>query len=134
MVLSGAGAGISELICLAGTAELVPVSKRGYYTAAIILTLLPFIPAVMWAQLIASSSSWRWISVLTSGWAFLSLLITVIFYFPPAPTVSLGLDEKLALVKRIDFTGGFLSIAGLTIFEIGIFGAGYQVCWRDPPS
>ena len=47
MVLSGLGAGLNELIALAGTAELVPVRKRGTYVGLVVFTILPFCPSVL---------------------------------------------------------------------------------------
>lgn len=38
-VFSGLGAGLNELIALAGTGELVPVAKRGKYVGYIIFSM-----------------------------------------------------------------------------------------------
>ncbi|KAK0733670.1 fungal trichothecene efflux pump [Lasiosphaeria miniovina] len=131
MALTGIGAGINELTALAGTAELVPLSQRGYYVAAIILTIIPFMPSVMYAQLIASYSTWRYITVLTSGWTFIGLVVTVLFYSPPAPTIALDLAGKIRAMKQTDVVGGLLSIAGLAVFEISILRGGYQYSWSS---
>ncbi|KAH6855200.1 major facilitator superfamily domain-containing protein [Chaetomium sp. MPI-CAGE-AT-0009] len=115
MTLTGVGTGINELTALAGTAELVPLSRRGYYIAGMVLTVLPFMPSAMYAQLIAAYSNWRYISVVTTGWAF----------------AGIGWKEKLALFNRTDFIGGFLSIVGLALFEVGILAGGYQFPWTS---
>ena len=85
MAISGVGTGVSELTVLAGVADIVPVSKRGYYTAGLILFVAPLVPSVMYAQLIASSSSWRNIAYITGGLPVISLLLAVLFYHPPPP-------------------------------------------------
>ena len=56
-VFSGIGAGLNELIALAGTAEVVPVKDRGKYVGLVVLTILPFCPSVLYAQLIAEASN-----------------------------------------------------------------------------
>ncbi|KAL2263633.1 hypothetical protein VTK26DRAFT_5896 [Humicola hyalothermophila] len=130
MAITGIGTGINELTALAGTAELVPISRRGYYIAAMVLTILPFLPSAMFAQLISFHSCWRYIAALTAGWAFLGLVMTVIFYIPP-PRVEQGSEGKIHLLKRTDFVGGFLSIAGVSAVEAGLLGGGYQYAWTS---
>ncbi|KAL1843908.1 hypothetical protein VTJ49DRAFT_6851 [Mycothermus thermophilus] len=127
--------GINELTALAGTAELVSLSHRGYYIAGMVLTVLPFLPSAMYAQLISSSATWRYIAVVTGAWAAAGLFTTVLFYHPPLPPRSARLEtwsEKLGLLKRKDFVGGFLSIGGLAGFEAGILLGGYQYPWTSP--
>ncbi|KAK3298255.1 major facilitator superfamily domain-containing protein [Chaetomium fimeti] len=131
MGLTGIGTGINELTALAGTAELVPLSHRGYYIAGMVLTVLPFMPSAMYAQLIAAYSNWRYISIVTTGWAFAGIVLTILFYFPPPRARVQGWREKMALLKRTDFMGGFLSIVGLALFEVGILAGGYQFPWTS---
>jgi MFS family permease len=71
MVFAGVGAGINELTALAATSELAPTAKRGKYVAILIFTILPFCPSVLWGQLIAANSSWRWVGALCAIWAFI---------------------------------------------------------------
>ncbi|AEO54910.1 hypothetical protein MYCTH_98330 [Thermothelomyces thermophilus ATCC 42464] len=131
MTITGIGTGINELTSLAGTAELVPLSHRGYYIAGMVLTILPFMPSAMYAQLIASRSTWRYISIVTSVWAFLALVVTALFYFPPLRARVHGWKDKVGLLKKTDFVGGLLSIAGLAAFEVGILAGGYQYPWSS---
>ncbi|KAK0633593.1 major facilitator superfamily domain-containing protein [Immersiella caudata] len=134
MAMTGIGTGVNELTVIAGTSELVPISQRGYYLAAVTLTITPYIPSVMYAQLIASNSTWRFIAVLTSGSALIAFAMTFMFYSPPLPPVASHhstMSEKMALVKRMDLFGGFLSISGLALLEIGILGGGYRHPWTD---
>ncbi|EAQ89907.1 hypothetical protein CHGG_06526 [Chaetomium globosum CBS 148.51] len=131
MALTGIGTGINELTALAGTAELVPLSHRGYYIAGMVLTVLPFLPSAMYAQLIAAYSNWRYISIVTTGWAFAGIVLTIFFYFPPPRARVQGWKERLALLNRTDFIGGLLSIIGLAGFEVGILAGGYQFPWTS---
>ncbi|KAK4125039.1 MFS general substrate transporter [Parathielavia appendiculata] len=131
MAITGVGTGIDELTALAGTAELVPLSQRGYYIAGIVLTVLPFLPSAMYAQLIAYHSTWRYISVLTAVWTLIGLIATVAFYFPPPRARLQTREEKMQLLKRTDFVGGLLSIVGLAGFEAGILMGGYQYPWTS---
>ncbi|KAK3396052.1 fungal trichothecene efflux pump [Sordaria brevicollis] len=131
MALTGIGTGINEITALAGTAELAPIAHRGYYIAGMILTILPFLPAVMYSQIISAFSSWRYLSILTGGWALVGLVMTALFYHPPAPTEDLNFKQKLLLLKDMDLAGGFLSIAGLALLEVGLLGGEYQYPWTS---
>jgi len=61
--LIGIGAGINELTALAVAAELAPKSKRGLYIGAMVLTILPYCPAGLYAQLVSNAGSWRWLGL-----------------------------------------------------------------------
>jgi len=127
MAISGVGTGISEITVLAGTSELVPVSKRGYYLAAVSATMIPYMPSVMYAQLISFHLSWRYIGAITMGAAFIALVMTYCFYTPPKPTHDSVQQTKGEILKKLDYVGGFLATSGLAILEIGILGGGYPV-------
>jgi len=129
MCVTGVGAGINELTALAGTAELAPTARRGVYVAVLMMTILPFLPSVLWAQLIAQAN-WRYVGLLTTLWTTLGLCTVLFFYFLPPRVNSQGLTRS-EIVSRIDFVGGFLSIAGVVLFHVGILSGGYQV--RLPP-
>lgn len=126
MSLAGIGAGINELTAIAATAELAPTVKRGKYVAVLVLTVLPFCPSVLWAQLIAYHSNWRYIGLFCGLWAFIGLAMTAVFYFPPPRVNSMGLSRR-EIIEQIDFVGGFLSIAGMILFVGGLVWGGYQV-------
>lgn len=126
MAIAGAGAGINELTALAVTSELAPTRKRGTYVAILIFTILPFCPAVLWAQLIAANSGWRYCGVLCGVWSAVGLLLTIFFYFPPPRVNSQGLS-RTEVFKQIDFMGGFLSIFGMLLFMAGLQWGGGQV-------
>ena len=126
MAIAGAGAGINELTALAVTSELAPTRKRGKYVAVLVFTILPFCPSVLWAQLIASHGGWRYCGLLCGAWAFVGLVMTIIFYHPPPRVNSQGLSKK-EIIKQIDFVGGFLSIAGMLVFMAALQWGGNQV-------
>lgn len=111
MVFAGIGAGINELTALAVTSELAPTSQRGKYVAVLIFTIIPFCPSVLWGQLIAQYN-WRWIGVVCGVWAFIGLVLTAVFYFPPPRVNSQGLSRREVL-SQVDYIGGILSIAGM---------------------
>lgn len=127
MAIAGAGAGINELTALAATSEMAPTSQRGKYVAVLIFTILPFTPSVLWAQLIADHKNWRYVGAFSGAWNGFGLLVTILFYFPPPRTNSTGLSRK-EIISKIDFIGGFLSIAGMILFMAGMQWGGYQVC------
>ena len=60
MATSGVGAAIGELTALAGTSELVPVRKRGWYLGLITGLVLPFSPYAIYTTLLGLHSTWRW--------------------------------------------------------------------------
>jgi hypothetical protein len=131
MAFAGIGAGINELTALAVTSELAPTRKRGQYVAVLVFTIVPFCPSVLWAQLIAFHSNWRYVGLFCGLWAFIGLVMTTIFYFPPPRINSSGLSRR-EIIQRIDFVGGFLSISGMILFLAGLLWGGYQVSQRLP--
>ncbi|WPG97594.1 MFS general substrate transporter [Acrodontium crateriforme] len=130
MVFAGVGAGINELTALAVTSELAPTRQRGKYVAVLIFTIVPFCPSVLWAQLIAAHTSWRYVGLLCGVWAFIGLVMTVIFYHPPPRVNSAGMTRKEVLAQ-IDYVGGLLSVAGMLLFMMGINWGGYQYPWKS---
>jgi hypothetical protein len=132
MAIAGAGAGINELTALAATSEMAPTRKRGAYVSALIFTIVPFCPSVLWAQLIAYYSHWRYVGAFCGAWSAFGLLVTIFFYFPPPRVNSAGMSRK-EIISRIDFVGGFLSITGLIVFLAGLQWGGYMVCYNISP-
>ncbi|PLB38978.1 putative MFS drug efflux pump [Aspergillus candidus] len=130
MAIAGAGAGVNELTALAATSEMAPTRLRGKYVSILIFTIVPFCPSVLWAQLIAAHSGWRYVGAFCGAWSGFGLLVTILFYFPPPRANSEGLN-KWETIKRIDFIGGFLSIVGLILFMAGMQWGGYQYDWTS---
>lgn len=117
---------MNELTALAATAEMAPTSKRGFYVACLILTVLPFCASVLWAQLIAHYANWRYVGLVTSVWSFLALLCLACFYFPPPRVNSAGLSRS-QILRRVDYVGGVLSVLGIVLLACGLLLGGYQV-------
>ena len=69
----------------------------------------------------------RYVGAFCAAWSAFGLLITILFYFPPPRVNSAGLSRK-EIIGRVDFVGGFLSIAGLIVFLAGLQWGGYMVC------
>jgi MFS family permease len=115
MVFAGIGAGINELTALAVTSELAPTAKRGKYVAILIFTIIPFCPSVLWGQLIAYYSNWRYIGLICGIWNFIGLVMTAVFYFPPPRVNSSGMSRN-EILAQIDYVGGFLSVVGMILF------------------
>ncbi|KAF2708227.1 putative MFS drug efflux pump [Pleomassaria siparia CBS 279.74] len=129
MTFAGVGAGINELTALAATSEMAPTAKRGKYVAILVFTILPFCPSVLWAQLISYHSTWRYCGLFCGLWAFIGLVLTVLFYHPPPRVNSTGMSRK-QLLGQIDYLGGFLSISGMLLFMMGMQWGGYQYKWH----
>jgi MFS family permease len=127
-VFSGFGAGLNELIALAGTAEVVPVKDRGKYVGLVVLTILPFCPSVLYAQLISRASNWRYNGLFVGLWNFVGLLLCIFCYSDP-PRLSAEYTKKDVL-RQIDYVGGILSTAGVTCFMMGMQWGASQVCQK----
>ncbi|KAL9092008.1 MAG: hypothetical protein Q9159_001153 [Coniocarpon cinnabarinum] len=126
----GAGAGIGELTALAVAGESAPTKKRGIYIGGIIITIIPYCPSVLYAQLITAHSTWRWVGCWTALWNLVGLILTAAFYFPPKRPNASGLS-KWQIAKRLDYIGALLSTGGLTLFLAGLTWAGNQYAWSD---
>jgi hypothetical protein len=131
MTLNGVGAGINELTALAATSEMAPTRKRGIYVSALIFTIVPFCPSVLWSQLIAYHSTWRYIGLFCGLWAAIGTILVIFFYYPPPRVNSIGYSRKRILAE-IDWIGGLLSIAGSILFMAGLQWGGYMV-WHSTP-
>ncbi|QLI65468.1 Trichothecene efflux pump TRI12 [Metarhizium brunneum] len=130
MALSGVGAGISELISISGLAEIAPTAQRGVYIAALIMTILPWCPSVMWGQLIAANAHWRYVGVMIIAYTAVGLAVVFFFYSPPPRVNSASLSGK-ETVSRIDFVGGVTSITGIILLIAGILWGGYMYAWKS---
>ncbi|RMX88448.1 hypothetical protein D0868_14817 [Hortaea werneckii] len=128
-VISGLGAGLNELIALAGTAELVPTRKRGSYVGAVVFTILPFCPSVLWAQLIAKASVWRYVGALIAAWNAVGLILLIVGYKDPVRLTPVR--PKKEILREVDWIGGFLSTAGVTMFMAGMQWGASQYPWSS---
>ncbi|KAF2010130.1 MFS general substrate transporter [Aaosphaeria arxii CBS 175.79] len=126
-VFSGLGAGLNELIALAGMAEVVPVKDRGKWVGFIVLTILPFCPSVLYAQLIAKESNWRYNGIFVGVWNFVGLLLCIFCYHDP-PRLTSEYTAKDVL-RQVDYIGGLLSTIGVTCFMMGLQWGASQYPW-----
>ncbi|KAJ6786844.1 hypothetical protein PWT90_10660 [Aphanocladium album] len=125
MVIAGLGAGLNELIALAGTSELVPVRKRAMYVGGVVFTILPFCPSPLWAQLITKSSNWRYNGYLVGGWNLIGLVLVIFFYKEP----SRAKRSVRVILGEVDFIGGILSTAGVVLFMMGMQWGSREYQW-----
>ncbi|KAK5090250.1 hypothetical protein LTR05_000421 [Lithohypha guttulata] len=130
MCLAGAGAAVGELTALAGTSELVPVSKRGLYLAFVTFSILPFCPYLMYSELLGHYHTWRYSIWICLIWNALAWIGIAVFYFPESQTRAHGRSTS-DLLKKIDYLGGSLSIAGLTLFLVAMQAGGYSHPWTS---
>ena len=90
------------------------------------MSIYPWAPSVLWAQLIGTRYGWRYVGLLAGVWAFVGVALTALFYFPPLRPNSQGLT-RTETFKRVDYLGGLLSVAGLVLFIAGLQWGNYQV-------
>ncbi|CAG9990077.1 unnamed protein product [Clonostachys byssicola] len=127
MVLAGLGAGLNELIALAGTSELVPVHKRAMYVGAVVFTILPFCPSPLWAQLITKESNWRFNGFLIGAWNIIGLVLLVFCYKEP----DRERRSPKAVLGEVDYIGGFLSTVGVVLFMVGMQWGAREYSWKS---
>ncbi|KAJ8107802.1 hypothetical protein OPT61_g8614 [Boeremia exigua] len=128
MTVAGVGAGICELTALAGISDIVPVKRRGVSLALVTCSVVPFTPYVIYSQLLATKSSWRWsmwICLIYNGVVFIGLAAT---YFPKSHPRMEGFTKSMIL-KQIDYVGAVLSIVGITLFLVALQAGGYTHPW-----
>ncbi|RMZ89171.1 hypothetical protein DV736_g3598, partial [Chaetothyriales sp. CBS 134916] len=116
MVIAGLGAGLNELIALAGTSELVAVRKRANYVGAVVFTILPFCPSPLWAQLITKESNWRFNGYLIGAWNVIGLILVLLCYKEPIRKQRPAKE----IVREVDYVGGFFSTVGIVLFMMGM--------------
>ena len=130
MALAGVGAGIGELTGLAGLAESVPVRARGYSIAILTAFVVVFTPYIFYCQLLGTRATWRWtcwLSLIYNGVTGIGLAV---FYHPHSHARAQGLSKK-AILSKIDYVGGALSIIGLTLLLVALQSGGYTHPWKS---
>lgn len=130
MVFLGVGAGVLELTSLAVVGESSPTKKRGVYIGCMILTITPYCPSVLYAQLVATAGSWRYLGLWIGLWNLVGGILTAFFYFPPPRSNAHG-KSRWELAKQIDVTGGVTSTVGLTLFLMALTWGGNQYAWSS---
>lgn len=127
--IAGVGVAIQELMSISAVAELVPTHQRGFYAALVVSAFLPFSPGSLYGELIAQTS-WRYCACLIAIWNLLTAVVLAIFYNPP-PRVNAGGLSRKEMLRRIDFLGGFLMIAGIVLFLVGLNWGGQSYPWSS---
>lgn len=81
--------------------------------ALVTLFLVPITPYVMYSQLLAAYRTWRWIMWISLIGCALPTAGLVVSYWPqPIQGVE---ESRREILKKIDWGGGFLSIAGVVL-------------------
>lgn len=92
------------------------------------VTILPFCPSVVYAQLIARASNWRYVGIPVGVWNFLGLILCTFFYKDPP---RIREYSKKDVVRQVDYVGGFLSITGVLCFMMGLQWGARQYTWSS---
>lgn len=103
----------------------MPTRKRGSYVGAVVFTILPFCPSVLWAQLIAKASVWRYVGALIAAWNAVGLILLLVGYKDPVRLTPVR--PKKEILREVDWIGGILSTAGVTMFMAGMQWGASQV-------
>ncbi|KAH8640398.1 hypothetical protein IG631_03339 [Alternaria alternata] len=76
------------------------------------------IAIVLWAQLIAQQSDWRYNGILVGVWNFVGLILCIFCYKDPSRLT----EEYTArhVLRQVDYIGGILSTVGITLFMMGL--------------
>ncbi|RAK94022.1 siderophore iron transporter [Aspergillus costaricaensis CBS 115574] len=115
-------------------AELVPNRARPVVNAGIFITTLPF---SAFGSLIAdlfianTARSWRWtyyLNIITCG---LSIILLVLFYFPPGWDAKRGNESRVDGLKKFDYIGFLLYAGGLILVLLGLSWGGTSYAWHS---
>ncbi|KAK6427381.1 hypothetical protein LTR95_015990 [Oleoguttula sp. CCFEE 5521] len=128
-VFLGLGAVICELIAIAVIAEVVPTEKRAIWAVVALSAIIPWAPGTLYANYMLDST-WRWIGLALGLWNAIGFAAVLFGYNPPARVNARGLSKR-EMIKRIDFVGGGLIIAGLLIFLYGLNSGGISHPWKS---
>ncbi|OTA98955.1 hypothetical protein M426DRAFT_325562 [Hypoxylon sp. CI-4A] len=81
-------------------------------------------------QRIVLQTTWRWIFIIYIIFMVPGTVLFYFFYFPPSFVQMHGKASKtLDEIKKIDFVGVFLLIAGLALFLLGVSWGGQPLAW-----
>ncbi|OAG36003.1 hypothetical protein AYO21_09796 [Fonsecaea monophora] len=130
MTLCGIGAGIAELSALAGITEVVPIRARGYSVAIMTAIATPLGPYVLYCQLLATRATWRWGFWIVCIYQGIALVGVALLYFPSKHSRLVGLRRR-DIIRDIDYIGGLLSLAGLTLLLVALQNGGYLHPWKS---
>ncbi|OCK74475.1 putative major facilitator superfamily transporter [Lepidopterella palustris CBS 459.81] len=129
-VISGVGAGATELTAIAGLAEVVSVKNRGLTLSLLTGFILPFAPYVLYAQLFGENATWRWGMWLSLIYNGLVLVGLITLYFPKSHHRADGV-KRAQLHKELDLIGGFLSMSGIVLLQVFLWRGGSIYPWKS---
>lgn len=127
----GASVGVSYPLILG---EIVPIKHRflangSIYVFAIGTTALG--AAVANAFILHTHLGWRWCYYLVAIFNGVALVCWFAFYHPPTFAMKWGTARKIQFIKRFDYLGAFLYVAGLLLFLLGISWGGSTFPWNS---
>ncbi|KAI1479787.1 trichothecene efflux pump [Daldinia eschscholtzii] len=81
-------------------------------------------------QRIVLQTTWRWIFIIYIVFMVPGTILFYLFYFPPSFTQMHGKATRTVdEIKKIDFLGVFLLVAGLALFLLGVSWGGQPLAW-----
>lgn len=132
-VLTGI-AGAVQISFSVAISELVPNKHRPIWISAIFLSSIEvscFGPVIASALVTNTKQAWRWSFYLNIIVASLASICFYFFYHPPTFNLLHRNRSRMEQVKRLDFVGLFLFVAGLALFLIGLSWGGQQYPWKS---
>ncbi|KAE8353465.1 siderophore iron transporter [Aspergillus coremiiformis] len=114
--------------------ELVPNKARPMVSSGLFLATFPFAAfGGLIAQMFIANTqaSWRWsyyLNIITSG---LSVILLVLFYFPPGWDAKHKGESRLDALKKFDYIGLVLYAGGLILLLLGLAWGGTSYAWSS---
>ncbi|KAK5717217.1 hypothetical protein LTR15_009106 [Elasticomyces elasticus] len=115
-------------------AELVPIKDRYYVLGSVFLATIPFSSfgaVISRLFIVHTASGWRWdyyLNIIING---LSTLLYFFFYHPPSFDELHQRRSKWEELRKIDFVGIVLFVAGLLLFLMGLSWGGSLYAWNS---
>jgi MFS family permease len=114
--------------------ELVPMQYRFLSAAGLFAFALPtngFGPAISTAFILHTKAGWRWcyyFLIIVNG---ITTLLWFFFYYPPNFHMKHTNETMIHVLKKFDYVGAVMFVAGVTLFLIGLSWGGSVYPWTD---